>query len=253
MKKITKRFYNDGLIVEYSNPRIQPFNEGYFDNITEKDIMYFYYDLNIYLYDKIDMKGNVILAKKRTLLSTNAYDFPKVQYVPETIDYLINEPCTLVLEDYKSNEFHRVQKYNQIELRDIGEEYFYRFERNDYYVTQDENNEPFEHTTYYSIFIGKGHKRKEYGNMVYIDNLSKEQLLQFKKVAQDFLKSAIEEENFRITEQKLKCPNCEKIFKAQGNNIHDEYNDWIFKCPNCNTIINEEELDNFWEEIYIEE
>lgn len=259
MIKTTKQYINDGLIIEYSEPSIQPFHEGYFEPITTEDIMYFYYTVKIYRYKELDETGDgLILAEKELIFEERTHDFPKVADVPDYIDYIINEPCNLKITDYESDGFHKIENYNQIILNDFANcEYWYKIERYDTSVKQ-RNSEVYKDLKKYMLTIGKGFKNqgfsdnKDNGVAIYLDNLTEEELLKFKKVCEDFLKSAIDYTNEYILKAMLKCPYCNETFKLSGTNIKDEWDDYIYKCSKCSKIIKEDEWDEFWDNMSYE-
>ena len=256
MINTTKKYINDGLIIEYSEPRIQPFHEGYFEPISEEDIMYFYYTIRIYAYKELDSTGDeLILAKKELVFEAQAYDFPKVNYIQDCIDDIVKEPCTLKLFDYEDDGYHQVTYYNQSNLRDYANcEYWYKIERYDIKVKQRSSNE-YENFKEYALTIGKGFgnagcsSKKENGGAVYLNNLSEENLLMFRDVCKDFVKSAVDYYNEDVEKISVKCPHCNKRFNLNGTNIKDEYDDYIYKCSNCEKIVKEDDYEDFWENI----
>lgn len=253
MSEIRKRYIKDSLIIEYSNPRIQPFYEGYFEPITKDDFLHFYYDLEIMAYRELDeTDGGLVLANKELVFETSTYDFPKVDEVPDYIDHIINEPCVLTLKDYRENDYHKIVKYNQVMITDFANcEYFYKIERYDTSVKKMDEDE-YKNFSTYTISIGKGYNNagqssnKRNGMIIYLDKLTKEELLDFKMFCLDFVNSAIEEYNNIVKSTKLKCPYCNKKFNLCGTNLKNEYNDYMYKCSHCGKIIDEDEWDDFW-------
>lgn len=259
MNDIRKKYINDSLIIEYSNPRIQPFNEGYYEQITKKDFMHFYYDLKILRYKELDYIGdNLVLSEKELVFETSAYDFPKVDKVPMYIDKIIKEPCILTLKDCEYNNYHKIVKYNQVMMTDsFNCEYFYKIERYDTSIKK-RDEEKYKTYTNYTMSIGEGYNNvcqsanKRNGVIVYIDRLTKEELLEFKNVCLDFVNSAIEEYNNIIKSTKLKCPYCSKKFNLCGTNLKDKYNDYKYKCSNCGETIDENKWSGFWDNLSVE-
>lgn len=256
MINTTKQYLNDGLIIEYSDPSIQAFHEGYFEPITKKDILYFYYTVQIYRYNELDITGDdLILAEKELIFEERTHDFPKVDSVPGIIDYIVNEPCTLKLKDYEDNGYHQIQYYNQVDLMDYANcEYWYKIERYDTKVKQRSSNE-YRDFKYYTLTIGNGFgnmgysNKKDNGAAIYLSELKEKDLLEFKKVCEEFMESAIETYNESVKNTKLKCPHCNKYFNLCGTNIKDERNDYIYKCSHCSEIVDESEYKDFWKNI----
>ena len=241
-----REYLNDGLIIRFKDPSIQPFGNDFEQVKTMKDVMHYYYTIEIDCLNEVDSEGDIVLAEKKTLFKADAYDFPKVQNVPAYINYIIEEPCNLVLEDFKKDEFHRIIKYNQVKLEDMNVEYWYKFERYDYSVKQS-GTDKYNNWTEYTVTIGQGNRvagyssRKEYGNAVYIDKMTEKDLLDFKQVVEDFILYSIDEHNSNINKVTTICPNCrERINIVKGYVKNDKY-----KCYLC-----EKEFDNDFDEFY---
>lgn len=244
-----RQFKYDNLTIEYSKPSITPFREGYIKSVDE--IMYYYYSINIFL-DEEDEDGNGNkVVKRRNIFSSDAYDFPKVQNLAPAIDYIVKEDCPIVLEDYRNDGFHRLIKYNQLELDDMNVEYFYRIERYDYSVKQS-CEEEYKHWTKYKVTISEGFlnsgwsDKKCYGSSIYLDNLNKEELLQLRDVANDFVQYSIDEYNRETSETTTLCPECKKRITIYDYISGERNYENLYKCPHCNKEF-DDEADGFYE------
>lgn len=191
---MSRRTWKKGnLYISFGNPSITPF---YDDDVQEKmvkdmsDVMYFYYDISI-------------LQDTKTLLSAEAYDFPKVQNLPRYIDHIMNFDMdnAWLLENIEDNGFQRKIKYAQIILEDsfgFDIEYFYKIERYDYSVKQRTEDTPKEWTEYV-LTIGQmerskkygGSNREDYGKCIMIKYLTPQDLINLKNTAIQFCEEAI--------------------------------------------------------------
>lgn len=230
-----KEYIYDGLIIRYKNPTIQTYRDDYKKINSMASVMYFYYDLEIERLNEIDREGDLVLVEKELLLNTDAYDCPKVQYVPETIYSIISNPCVLELENYENNGFYRIVKYNQALIEDfVDAEYWFKIERYDYSVKQS-YNEFYNYNTHYNITIGLGSKvagygnRKDTGTAVYLNNLTKEEILDFRAVAESFVQESIDLFNKDIVTHTSLCCHCQERINLYENAIGDN----LFKCPLC--------------------
>jgi len=184
-----RTFIKDEVKITYGNGRIQSHtgDDGIERNITTmNESMYFYYDINVLFGNKV-------------VFEADAYDFPKVQYLAEYIDYMINFNMdkAYLMEDFEDKGFHRNTKYAQIKLEDMNVEYFYKIERYDTIVKQRHEDLP-KSWSKYMLTIGVGERDKEgnssrtnYGKCVYIDNLDKEDLMRLKNTTLAFCEESI--------------------------------------------------------------
>ena len=221
----------DTLSIIYKNPIITPYREDLLASMD--DVMYFYYDINILDEDKV-------------LFSSRTHDFPKVQDLPGCIDEILNmeEENMFLYEDYKHDGFHRKMLYNFTVLEDLYDmnmEYFYKIERSITYVKQ-RHEEDFKRYEEFTLTIGQNIPNKEgysngedFGKSVYIKYLTREDMLNIKKIAENFCKYAIEDYNEYLKRYKIKCPKCEvhqlylESLLPQSSDSHYEE----FICTQC--------------------
>lgn len=182
----------ENVSITFNNGTITPFNDSTL--VDKKDIMYFYY--NIKIQQNVDNKINTLLF--------STYDYPKVVYLNEFIDNIINFDMKkegYLLEDYKHNDFHRKVFYHQVELYDLFFlEYFIRIERYDYEVKQPFENE-YKMFTQYKMTIGEL-TNDSIGQAMFFNNLLKEDLLSLKDTANDFIQKTIDYTNTLNTRMK---------------------------------------------------
>jgi hypothetical protein len=220
----------DGLYITYGNPSIQPFREDLLSSM--KGAMYFYYDIDIF-------------DGKKQIFHAEAFDFPKVQNLPNYIDHIVNmeEEEMFVYENFENNGFHRRKLYNFITLEDsfnMDSEYFYKIERMVTYVKQREEEKPKRYEDY-TLTIGKCEPNKKgysdgepYGKQIFFKYLTKYDLLELKQTAIDFCNIAIEYHNRELRKYKIKCPKCGEHQLLLGSLIkEDEFGNQSFKCSKC--------------------
>lgn len=232
MDKISRRTWKkDNLYITYGNPCITPHRENLVESM--EDVMYFYYNIKI-------------LDGKKTLFNASTHDFPKVQNLPIYIDYILDmkEEDMFVYEDYEDNGFHRKKLYNFIVLDDsfnMDIEYFYKIERTITYVKQRDSKD-FKRYEEFTLTIGQNAPNKEgysngedFGQSVFIKYLTREDMLNLKRTAREFCKSAIEDYNKELKEYKIKCPKCEQhqLYLDALTDKENDYGDCFFKCCEC--------------------
>lgn len=180
------------VLVSFSNPSITPHHEE--EHLTKyEQVMYFYYQIDI-------------LFGKKTVFTADAYDCPKVQYLPGVIDELVNYDMekAYLMEDYQDNGFSRKVRYYQIKIDEdilgMDVEYGYKFERYDYEIIQ--RNEEARFYSTYQVTISlmeknlEGYSNREpYGKAIILKDLDKEDLLRLKQTAEAFIQFSIEHHN----------------------------------------------------------
>lgn len=219
------------LRITYGRPCITAHREDLLTSM--KGVMYFYYDIDI-------------LDGKKTLFSASTHDFPKVQNLPIYIDYMLDmeEKDMFVYEDFEDCGFHRKKLYNFIVLDDsfnMDIEYFYKIERTITYVKQSGETE-FKKYEEFTLTIGKNAPNKEgysngedFGQSVYIKYLTREDMLNLKKTAEDFCKCAIDNYNKELKKYKIKCPKCgeHQLYLESLLPENEESYNKEFKCIKC--------------------
>ncbi|WP_336769612.1 hypothetical protein [Bacillus bombysepticus] len=177
----------ENLYITFGKSSITPFDE----DKPVKDmagVMYLYYDISI-------------LQNGKLLFRADAYDFPKVEKLPFLIDHLMSFDMekAYLLEDTAQHGFERRIKYHQVVLDDLFEvEYFYKIERYDYYVKQS-SEEQGNTWSEYVLTIGNmevskkygGANRESYGKCIVIKQLTSEDLIRLKEIAENFCAAAI--------------------------------------------------------------
>lgn len=151
-----------------------------------KDVMYFYY--------------KVLLRVGKQHLHFSVGDHPKVQYLSQYIEALVNHDTWnegYLLEDTTWGNFNRKVRYHQFEIDDTFlTEYFIRLEKYCYKVTQSSEDTPT-YTTVYKMTIGEIDKKitSEAGMVCFFNYIKEEELLEFGKLAESFCKHVITTQN----------------------------------------------------------
>lgn len=182
----------DNMYITYGNPFITPFADENYNYEREtiphsmNDVMYFYYDIDIFY-------------GKKHIFHSHTHDFPKIQDLPMEIDCLfhVKEKDMFIYQDIEDEGFHKKELYACTKLEDFDCEYFYKIEKIITYVKQrDESN--FKRYENYTLIIGESEPNKEgyssgenYGKEFYVKNLEKEDLIKLKKTATKFCNLAI--------------------------------------------------------------
>lgn len=172
----------DGIKVTYSDPVIVPYNQGVLENVD--DIMHFYYALEV-------KKGNKILFKTRT------GDHSIADKMPFIIEDILEAPTALI-ESAEDEGFsytqhfarttigspHFVDYYAQIE-KIILERVGY-----DQTVTDEHYNLRFGHSPKRQSGLDDAHN---VSTDIVFHELSRDDLLDFKRTIEEFIKIAIED------------------------------------------------------------
>lgn len=191
---MSRRTWKKGnLYISFGRPSITPFNENK-PVISQSDVMYFYYDIDI-------------LSGSKTMFKADTSDFPKVQNLPFYIDEIVNFDMknAYLLEDIEVNGFTRQKRYHQVMLEDsfgFDIEYFYKIERYDYDVKQAKEELPKKWSEYI-LTIGQmeksrqygGDNREDYGKTVMVQNLDASDLMRLKDTALQFCEEAMRVHN----------------------------------------------------------
>lgn len=221
-----KTWSKDDFRVSYSNGTITAFSNKLIKDSSS--IMYFYYDL-------------VILIGKKVVFKASAYDFPKVINIPSVIDYFLKRPENelYIVEDYKNGDFRRKELYDRYKLEDsfsMNCEYYILFERYITYVKQADEKK-HQRIEYFTLTFGLSERNKKgysngenYGCSVYIENLTLEEILSFKKMAETFVTSCIEEHNQELKKSKIECPKCHTIQNYTDFIIHEDSEPYCKQC-----------------------
>lgn len=227
----------DGFSLEYSNPRMIAFpgREGNMKDM--KDVMYFYYTLTV------KFNGEVVQV-------FNSYDEHKVEDVSPAIEQLINADMnkSLLVYEKKNEHNERRELYNRIVLDSYCNlEYFFIIDRTQYQFRDAHKHKginsleeiPLTIRDYYSIQIGEGASNKEgysdredYGKIVYIKNIEEKELLELKKMTEDFVEYAINLNNEYDKNILHECEECEKKFPYLENRKYKNHLE-IITCPHC--------------------
>lgn len=217
----------DSFKLKYSNSSITSFRNRLIKNMDE--VMYFYYDIEV-------LDGENVLFKE------SVYDCPKVNDLPDYIDFLIDkeESKMFVYEEYERDGFYRKKLYDFVTLEDMDVEYFYKIERIITYIKQryDSDIKRYEE---FILTIGKHAPNKkgfdngeDFGQSVFIKYLSKEDILSLKYTAIEFCKMAIDNYNNNLKEYKIKCPKCNKHqLYLESLVSEDDSREVEFKCSSC--------------------
>lgn len=189
MKKFIWKIADGSM--EFLDGRMQYF-DYYKPAKTVEEILYFYYDIMIKV------------GRKKLVLS--AYDFPKVHYLKEFIEDLINhntEKEGYLLEDYQEDGFVRKVRYHQSEYEDLFQiEHFFRLEKYCYEVKQADEDIPTFWTNYKLTIGAIGNRKNAQSCMAWhIDSLKEEELQRLVQVAGEFVQYSMEQTNIRLKEE----------------------------------------------------
>ncbi|ARV43482.1 hypothetical protein BCV50_00030 [Bacillus subtilis] len=197
---MTRRTWRKGdLLISYGSPVITTFGDDDEKIESMRDVIYFYYDITI-------------LHGKKTIFSASTHDFPKVQNLPAIIDHILtfDRAKAYALERTVDGGFIRDVDYAQIVLEDafgMGNEYYYKIERYDYSVKQEDEESPKKWSEY-TLTIGRallgrdddGVFREDFGEAIVIKYLTAEELMALKNTAEAFCDVAIWDYNEGIKE-----------------------------------------------------
>lgn len=192
---MTRRTWRKGdLLISYGSPVITTFGDEEEMIESMRDVIYFYYDITI-------------LHGKKTIFSACTHDFPKVQNLPAIIDHILTIDMTkaYALERTVDGGFIRNVDYAQIVLEDafgMDNEYYYKIERYDYSVKQEDEESPKKWSEY-TLTIGRallgrddgGVFREDFGDAIVIKYLTAEELMALKSTAEAFCEAAIRDYN----------------------------------------------------------
>lgn len=172
------------LVITYFRPSTTAFNS---DKILEskKDIMYFYY-------------GVEVSYKGKLLLEVSTHDFPKVDTLPEVIEYLLSDD-DYVLENAKGGTYYTYyikykKAYNHSHW--ANHEYSYYFEAiKTQCLKEDKHVSEYEYILNISNHqVINRYKNDKVSTPVRIV-LNKDEMLRLKNVAEDFMNKAVNDYN----------------------------------------------------------
>ncbi|MGO1136476.1 hypothetical protein ACTOS9_13010 [Bacillus subtilis] len=192
---MTRRTWRKGdLLISYGNPIITTFGADDEKIESMRDVIYFYYDITI-------------LHGKKTIFSASTHDFPKVPSLPAFLEHILTFDMTkgYALERTEDGGFVRNVDYAQLVLEDafgMDNEYYYKIERYDYSVKQEDEESPKKWSEY-TLTIGRallgrdddGVFREDFGEAIVIKYLTAEELMALKSTAEAFCEAAIRDYN----------------------------------------------------------
>lgn len=174
------------LIITYFNPSITAFDDNK-ELKSQKDIMYFYYNIEIYY-------------KNKLLLEAYTHDFPKVQNLHSVIDYLLSED-DYVLEDARGGTYYTyyIKNKKQYYHGDHFErEYSYHFDaiktrflKDDKHVSEYEYTLTIDNKQVLNKYKSENEKVTTPVRIV----LNKDELIRLKGIAESFMENAINHYN----------------------------------------------------------
>lgn len=174
-QKHTFKWKKDKTTIVFKNPDIV-FKKN------SNEVLYFYYD--------------VILKCYHVEKHFRVNDFPKVIYLEEAIDYLLNLDKyndMFLIDDFKADGFERKTYYQQKLLSDgFGIDYFMKFERYDYEVSENECKAK-KTWSKYNLLIGETINQYDdaTSDCFYIKNIEETEMLKLKSIASEFIQFAI--------------------------------------------------------------
>lgn len=208
---------NENRII-LSNPRIQPFNEFYYE--SKKDILHFYYDLKIqynanaicftYMTDEERKKAEIEEGKMTqknwvTIASGHVYEFGAILALPESIDNILNvDPDILGKREYFFEENDKEERSTtdyesmyEISCTGMLEEDSYLIKKvhrhfEDCYDIKTDRIGPLDRE-WYEVYVGIGSESRNNTMGFRCSSISKKELLVIKLWAEDFLELAEEE------------------------------------------------------------
>lgn len=134
--------------------------------------------------------------------------------------------------------------FSFLEHKDVMSiDYFYRVEK---YVELRKNNitKSIDRTEFYTLRIGLPEWSEKYGKEIFLERITREELINLGKMADEFCELSIQEYNKYIKNETIICPKCKKeqpLLKAFIK--YDEFNDNIYRCIKCNAKFQENGVD----------
>jgi len=174
-QKHTFKWKKDKTTITFKNPDITFKKDS-------NEIRHFYYD--------------VILKCHHVEKHFRVNDFPKVIYLEEAIDYLLNldkDNEMFLIDNLKADDFERKTYYQQKLLSDgFGIDYFMKFERYDYEVVENEDDKK-KTWSKYNLLIGETINQydDDTSDCFYIKNIEESEMLKLKSIASEFIQFAI--------------------------------------------------------------
>lgn len=185
--------------VVFSNPGIEAHRFTAFIK-DRSEIMYYYYNVTVYRKKKKKWKKEI---------SVNTYDFPAIMSVIEMIDSVVND-------DFKDGTWQKDTARDLIwfsksyTTNDIVNEDQYGVSRS---LVQNDNGKVIQDI--YTLMIGSGLDAEGNAGIcskcIYVNKLSKQELLEFRKTVEKFINLSIETYNNSQKEYIKKTANAMKV------------------------------------------
>ena len=212
------------LRIEYSNPKIQGFNE--LSSIKEDNsILYYYYTIKVYKYefsryvDEDDFDNDEEIWKWKKVFERTTYDFPGILWLKNSINYILNNV--------------KKEDCQKIELRDnYGFEYRYSLS-NTTFIANDDIYElskiiHYNNNISYILFIGGSWDMQ--GDMlgcgIRCPYLNEKDLLELKKCVDSFIEYSKElqtKDNLKYTKM------CNNSFFVKDNKLYSYLRDYAHR------------------------
>ena len=195
------RWESDFMVLEYSEPSIQAFQE-YLPVKDFKDIMYYYYTVKIF--KKIDKSKEILISERYV------YDFPCIEELKWIIEHQLNNNPTINGQkiEYQSGDIRYKETF---ESEGFACEDFYSISK-----STDENNK----NERYSIYIGTTYD--DNGDLTsngirtpYINEYDLKELL---KCVDSFIQYSIDKNNNELKQ-------LENSFKIKSNKLYEYHYD----------------------------
>ena len=191
------RWESDFMVLEYSEPSIQAFQE-YLPVKDFKDIMYYYYTVKIF--KKIDNSKEILVSERYV------YDFPCIDELKWIIEHQLNNNPTIDGQkiEYKSGDIRYRETF---ETEGFACEDFYSISK-----STDENNK----NERYSIYIGTTYDANGdlTSNGIRTPYINKHDLKELLKCVDGFIQYSIDKNNNSLKE-------LEDCFKIKGNKLYE--------------------------------
>lgn len=186
----------ESAYIEFHTPSIVFIDEDNIEDKTEKDILYYYYGVETGIIRGLgfneDNLGYEVISKKNFA----THDFPKVHYLPGTINAIVRDDIqkeTYLVstnEHFNQANLHYQKTYEEADMFNI--EYYIKIEKN-VYVRKEALKESLV-TTEYRLTIGSTEAiyQGEFAEELSFNSVTESELLKLKEVAEKFVQHSLD-------------------------------------------------------------